>query len=300
MEAQLEKYFERSALLFNSGYAANSGIIPALTDKKSIIYSDAYNHASIIDGCRLSAAKVEVFRHNNIAELSMKMAKGGPEEKWIVTESVFSMEGDLAPLTELRILADKYNAKLCVDEAHAVGWAGNGRGLSAKLGIRPDVVVGTFGKSFGSYGAFCLGEPELIQLLLNQARTFVFTTGMPAPILAASIAALAYVRQNNHLQESLANNCALMAKGLRDLGLPANEDSPIFPVTIGEESKALEAASELRNAGFFCQAIRPPTVPEGTSRLRATIRADHRPEQISNFCGALGRTMFHVEHRPLQ
>lgn len=298
LEAQLEAYFGRSALLFNSGYAANSGIIPAITDEDCVVFSDSHNHASIIDGCRLSRARVEIFAHNDLVELTKKLSQCEPgKQKWVITESVFSMGGDLAPLSSLDALAKKHSAKLYVDEAHAIGWAGGGPGLSEACGVTPEVVVGTFGKALGSYGAFCLGQAPLIKLLLNRARTFVFSTGLPPSVVAASSAALGLIEYDGkNLQARLSRNCRLLAQRLEELGIPSSADSPIFPIPTGTEERGMAIAADLQRSGFYCQAIRPPTVPLGTSRLRATIRADHEEGQIHAFCDALGRSLFHVEH----
>jgi 8-amino-7-oxononanoate synthase len=251
-----------AARLFNSGYAANTGVIPVIVGKDDVVFSDDLNHASLIDGCRLSRARTVVFRHNDVGHVEDLLAQHRGRRRLVVTESLFSMDGDLAPLAELRAVSDAVGAILMVDDAHAVGAMGDGRGFGWAAGA--DLVVGTLGKAFGSAGAYVLGSKSLVDVLWNRARPLVFSTGLPVPVLAASLASLRIVAsaEGARLRERLASYCARLSGA-----------SHIIPIIVGDDRLAMDAMYRLAEQGLLVQAIRPPTVPEGTARLRLSLSA---------------------------
>lgn len=280
------------ALLFNSGYQANVGVLPVVVGRDGAVFSDALNHASLIDGCRLARAEVSVFAHGDLDQLAAMLAASTAERKLIVTDSVFSMDGDWADLVGLRALADEHGAGLMVDEAHAVGVLGpGGRGVSAALGVEPDVLVGTLGKAFGSFGAYVVGARELRELLLNRARSFVFTTALPPGVAAASRAGLGVAAgpTGDNLRRRLGLRIEQLRAGLERLGLlsPGAGRSPVFPIVIGDAGRTMECCEALLQRGLFAQGIRPPTVPRGTSRLRVALMATHQSEDVARLVEAL-------------
>jgi len=272
-----------SALLFTSGYAANVGALQALFGAGDFIFSDALNHASLIDGCRLSRASINVYPHGDLEALERLLgARPRGTRAVIVTESVFSMDGDLADLVALRALADAHDAALFVDEAHALGVFGpGGAGLSAALGVVPDLLVGTLGKAFGAAGAFVAGDVSVVALIENRARSYVFSTA-PAPALAAAaVTASALVQRADERRATLLRHARRLRAALRALSYDVLDgESPIVPVLLGEPARAVAVARALREHGCFVQAIRPPTVPRGTSRLRVVPMATHSDAQI--------------------
>jgi 8-amino-7-oxononanoate synthase len=294
LEAQLATFHVvEAALLFNSGYQANVGALSALAGPEDVILSDQLNHASLIDGCRLSRARVEVYSHADVDDLQRRLrASRSARRRFIVTDSVFSMDGDLAPLRELRAVADAHDAALIVDEAHATGVRGpGGRGLAAELGVNPDVHVATFSKAFGGFGAYAAGSRTLVEYLLNRARSFVFTTALP-PSVAAMAAAAIHVSASDRgeaLRRSLEARIAQFAGGLESQGLLRHGagSSPIFPVHVGDDRRVMELSDALLARGIFAQGIRPPTVPPGTARLRFSLMATHTSEQIDRALQAL-------------
>ena len=273
-----------AAVLFSTGYAANVGTVQALAGTGDIIFSDALNHASLIDGCRLSRANVRVYAHRNVDHLGSLLREHRPRagRALIITDSLFSMDGVIAPLREIAELARSFDAGLMVDEAHALGVFGpNGRGLSAELGIQPDVVVGTLGKAFGVAGAFVAASEEVVSLIRNRARSFVYSTAPPPMLARAAIEALRLVREADDGRHALLENASELRSQLRALGFDIpSENSQILPVLIGENNRTMQLSAELLDKGVFVQGIRPPTVPEGTARLRLTPMATHRPEHI--------------------
>ena len=279
-----------AALLFPSGYQANVGTITALVGRGDHVYSDALNHASIIDGCRLSRASVHVYPHRNVRTLEAELAATSPgSRRLIVTDSVFSMDGDRAPLAVLTALAEQYHSWLMVDEAHATGVIGpRGAGLAAAdgLGDRIDIHLGTLGKALGSAGAYVAGSRALIEWLVNRARSFVYTTGLAPAAAAAAGAALDVVVAEPERREALARNAARLREGLSALGFAVGGDTHIIPVAVGDNRPALRLAEELRTRGVLAQAIRPPTVPEGTARLRVTPMATHTGAQLDRVLAA--------------
>jgi 8-amino-7-oxononanoate synthase len=274
----------RAAALFSSGYAANVGTIQALVGAGDAIFSDALNHASLIDGARLSRANVFVYSHRDPEHLRSLLAqhRAKAQRVLIVTDSLFSMDGIAAPLPELQAVAREYDAGLMVDEAHALGVFGpNGRGLSAALGIEPDVIVGTLGKSVGLAGAFVAASDDVVMLVRNRARSFVYSTAPPPMLARAAISALRLVHDAEQARTTLLAHASRLRSGLAELGFEIAEGkSQIIPVLIGENRDTMQLSSKLLERGVFVQGIRPPTVPAGTARLRLTPMATHQPEQI--------------------
>jgi 8-amino-7-oxononanoate synthase len=273
-----------AAALFATGYAANLGTVQALVGPGDAVFSDALNHASLIDGCRLSRANVHVYSHRDVDHLEslLREHRPGAGRALIITDSLFSMDGVAAPLRDLAAMARFFDAGLLVDEAHALGVLGpNGRGLAAAAGIEPDVVVGTLGKSFGVAGAFVAASQEIVSLIRNRARSFVYSTAPPPMTARAAIASLAIVREADEARAALLAHADRLRSALRALGfhVPAG-DSQILPVLIGDNDRTMQLSAELLARGIFVQGIRPPTVPDGTARLRLTPMATHRPEQI--------------------
>lgn len=288
---------EEAALIFNSGYAANTGIISALCGREDLILSDLLNHASIADGCRLSRADVKIYRHLDYDMLEKRLKASDNKRykrRWIVTESLFSMEGDLAPLSELADLAERYGAHIYLDEAHAIGVLGDrGRGSASVFGVedRMTLRMGTLGKALGSFGAFAAGDRDMIDLLINRSRPLIYSTALPPPVTAASRAALELVQtaEGDHLRERLFSNIRRLARGLRGMGFEGiSDETPILPVVLGPVRKALEAAQALHEGGIFAPAIRPPTVPRGQSRVRLSVMAQHTPEDLDAVVSVLG------------
>lgn len=264
-------------LLFSSGYHANLGVITSLVSKDDTVFSDELNHASLIDAIRLTRAKVVVYKHRDAEDLRQKVKKagGGKGRRFVVTETFFSMDGDLAPLKELYELKETYGLFVIVDDAHATGVFGEaGQGAEELFGLsgRFDVHVGTFGKALSSFGAFALSEPHVIELLINRARTFMYTTAPPASFAAASLAALDLLEREPSLRKELWENVFYVRKALAESGFDLGESQgPIVPLVFGDEKGTVEVHRSLLKKGLFLQAIRPPTVPKGTSRLRLTV-----------------------------
>ena len=280
-----------SALLFSSGYHVNAGVPGALVGPGDAVFSDAWNHASIIDGCRLSRAEVHVYRHKDVDGLAALLAASRARRRLVVTDAVFGMDGDAAPLREIVELCDRHGAMLYLDEAHSTGVLGEtGAGLAEAVGVtdRVDVLMGTLGKALGSFGAFVAGSRDLTDWLVSRARTFVFTTALPPAACAAAIAALDVLEAEPGRRARLDALSLRMKAGLEALGFPMEDVvAPIFPVVLGEERRALEASRLLRERGYLVKAIRPPTVPRGTSRLRVSLTASHTPGQVDGFLAAL-------------
>ncbi|GEL71069.1 8-amino-7-oxononanoate synthase [Myxococcus virescens] len=279
LETRLAAFERAEAVrLFNSGYAANTGIIPALVGPEDAVFSDALNHASLVDGCRLSRARVCVYPHADVEALSRALAETPARRKLVVTDTVFSMDGDVAPLREIVAACRAHGAALMVDEAHATGVLGaRGAGLCDELGLEDavDLRMGTLSKALGVMGAYVATSREVADLLVSRARPFVFSTALPAHLCGAAEAAVDAVEGDPDLRERLWRNIRRFADGLRGLGVRAEPRSAVFPIILGEPERALDAARRLREAGVLVKAIRPPTVPEGTSRLRFCLSASH-------------------------
>nr|WP_216627421.1 8-amino-7-oxononanoate synthase [Corallococcus exercitus] len=284
LEARLARFERAEAVrLFNSGYAANTGILPALVGPGDAVFSDALNHASLVDGCRLSRARVVVYPHADVAALTRALEQTPARRKLVVTDSVFSMDGDVAPLRELVAACEAHGAALMVDEAHATGVLGaRGAGLCEALGVeeRVDLRMGTLSKALGGLGAYVATSRAVADLLVSRARPFVYSTALPAALCAGAECAVDLVEHDPAPRERLWGHIHRFTNGLRALGLPAEPRSAIFPVILGEPSRALDAAKRLREAGLLVKAIRPPTVPDGTSRLRFCLSAAHTTGHI--------------------
>ena len=269
------------ALVFTSGYAANVGVLSALAGPGDLIVSDALNHASIIDGARLSRARVEVVPHLDLEAASRVLAARKEPRAFVVTESYFSMDADSPDLAALRRVCDRQQAALVVDEAHALGVLGpEGRGLCVAAGISPDVLVGTFGKAFGAAGAFVSGCPALTLWLWNRARSFVFSTAMPPSVATAALQGMALARAEPWRREAVLGGATMLRNGLSALGLSLLGRGPIIPWVVGEPQAALRMSDLLQERGLDVRAVRPPTVPPGTARLRLTVTAAHRPADL--------------------
>lgn len=299
LAAELAAYKNKSsAILFGSGFLANMGLISSLAGEGDAVFSDALNHASIVDGCRLSRARVHVYPHGGMTVLEDALAKEkSARRRIIVTDGVFSMDGDLAPLDVLCELAERHDALLLVDEAHATGVIGpQGRGAAAKFGVsdRVGVVMGTLGKALAAYGAFAAADVEVTDYLVNRSRSLIFSTGFPPAVAEAARAALeiAAGEEGERRRVRLRALCARFREGARAIGFALPEkleadEVPIFPLVVGAEKNALALADCLLEAGIFALAIRPPTVPPGTSRLRVTLMATHTEAQVNRALGAL-------------
>ncbi|WP_195537093.1 8-amino-7-oxononanoate synthase [Bacillus paralicheniformis] len=272
-----------AALLFSSGYLANIGVLSSLPEKGDVILSDQLNHASIIDGCRLSKADTVVYRHTDMNDLEEKLRTAQSRARcFIVTDGVFSMDGTIAPLDEIMLLAKRYRAFVIVDDAHATGVLGDaGRGTGEYFGVSPDVVIGTLSKAVGAEGGFVAGSKALIDFLLNHARTFIFQTAVPPASCAAACRALDIIKDSRDKRRLLQSSVTTIKRGLEDIGFTVKgEDTPIIPVMIGDPQKAVRFANGLKEKGIEAPAIRPPTVAEGESRIRLTVTADRKLRDI--------------------
>jgi len=281
-----------SALLFGSGYLANTGIIAALAGKGEVVFSDELNHASIVDGCRLSRAETFVYRHGDLEHLAWALYRQRGRPALIVTDGVFSMDGDVAPLPELLELARRHGARLMVDEAHATGAVGpGGRGSVAAAGLsgEVDVVVGTLGKALGSYGAYACANAETIDFFVNTARPFIFSTAPPPPAVAAALSALELLEAEPELVERLQANARRLRTALAAEGLGVGSArTQVVPVHVGGAAVAMDLCEAALRRGVFAQGIRPPTVPEGSCRLRCTVMATHTAEELSEAARQIG------------
>jgi 8-amino-7-oxononanoate synthase len=294
LEAKLADFQgAEAALVFGSGYLANVGVISCLVGRRDAVFSDSLNHASIIDGCRLSRAAINRFGHRDLDELEAMLQTSDAERKLIVTESVFSMNGDVAPLVEIVELKERYGAALLVDEAHADGVFGpHGEGYAHELGVadRVDLHLGTFGKAFGAYGAYVAGSALWVQYLMNASRSFVFTTGLPAAVIAAVDTALDVVQRADDLRMELRAKADRFRAGLADLGLDTcGSSTQIVPLVTGESEAALALSAALEDDGVLAVAVRPPTVPPGTSRLRFSLTALHEDAHLATALAAVAK-----------
>lgn len=284
-EQAFARFFgQDAALLFSSGYACNVGTVQALARRGDVIFSDRLNHASLIDGARLSGATIVVYEHADADDLERKLRehRGRAEGALIVTESLFSMDGDVAPLSALARLSKAHEAALVVDEAHAVGVFGPaGRGLCAELGVEPDVITAALGKAFGSQGAVVVGASPTVELIANRARSFVFSTAPWPASGAVALASLSLVVEADHARDRLRAHWRNLRVGLSDLGYHVIEgDSPIIPVLAGAPEAAMALSQALFERGVFVHGVRPPTVPAGTSRLRIVPSAAHSESDV--------------------
>lgn len=291
LERELAKFKNtEKALVFNTGYMANVGTISAIADKNTIIFSDALNHASIIDGCRLSRGSVKAYNHCDVDELKYLLKEVDRNtRKLIVTDGVFSMDGDIAPLDKLYELSREYNALLMVDDAHATGTIGSGHGTAAYYGLEKevDIQLGTLSKSLGSVGGYVAANSTIIDYLVNMSRSFIFSTALSPADIGAALSALHVLESDTSVSRQLQNNVNYMADCLNSIGIYATNDTPIFPILIGSNEDTLTVSNYLYNAGIIGTAIRPPTVPVGESRIRLTVTAAHNKEQIDYVCQSL-------------
>lgn len=295
LERSLAKFKNtEKALVFNTGYMANVGTISAVADKNTIIFSDALNHASIIDGCRLSRGTVKTYSHCDIDELKYLLKQVDRNtRKLIVTDGVFSMDGDIAPLDKLYELSRDYNALLMVDDAHATGTIGNGHGTAAYFNLEKeiDIQLGTLSKSLGSVGGYVAANSTIIDYLVNTSRSFIFSTALSPADIGAALAALQVLETDASVLARLQENVNYMADQLISMGIDATNETPIFPILIGRNEDTLAVSEYLYEAGIIGTAIRPPTVPIGESRIRLTVTAAHIKEQIDYVCHTLHKAM---------
>jgi glycine C-acetyltransferase len=293
LEAELARLKDtESALLYSSGYMANCGIISAVMDRHSVVISDKLNHASIVDGIILSRAKFLRYPHADIQALRELLENiPSTQRRMIVTDTVFSMDGDKAPLKQIVDLADRYGAMVMVDEAHAFGVLGeHGGGLVQELGLggQVEIQMGTLSKASGSLGAYVCGTKILREYLINKSRPFIYTTAMPAALAQASRAALQIIFEGHALRQSLQDHADYLRGQLKTIGFDTmNSTTPIIPILINDPLQAAAMSKRLLEQGIFVQAIRPPTVPADTSRLRITVTAAHTQEDIDRLLNAL-------------
>jgi 8-amino-7-oxononanoate synthase len=291
-----------ACVLFGSGYLANSGVVSALAREGDVVFSDALNHASIVDGCRLSRAETFVYDHCDVDHLDWGLSQAEGRGALIVTDGVFSMDGDVAPLRDIVELAHRHDARVMVDEAHGTGCIGpGGRGLVAELGLEGevDVIVGTLGKALGSYGAYVLCDQTMAEYLINTARTLIFSTALPPPAVAAALAALGLLREQPRRVEKLQRNARALRDALAESGLPVEDgDTPIVPLIVGDSDTAVAAGDRALERGVFAPAIRPPTVPAGTSRLRLAVMASHTKSELREAAAVLAASVPAAARRP--
>jgi 8-amino-7-oxononanoate synthase len=294
LEERLAAFEEtEAALLFPTGFAANVGVLAALAGPEDALFSDAKNHASLIDGCRLSGAQVHIYRHTDADDLRSQLQKqAGARRRFIVTDGLFSMDGDIAPLAEIADLADAYDATLIVDEAHATGVLGpKGRGACELCGVaeRAPVRVGTLSKALASAGGVVAGSRTLVDWLQNRARPYMFSTAQPAAVAAAALTAVEIVESEPYRRERVLASAAFVRERLRAAGWNVGRStSPIIPVIVGEPEPTMRLAAKLRTAGLFVPGIRPPSVPQGESLMRISVSAAHTEEQLAALIDAFG------------
>jgi 8-amino-7-oxononanoate synthase len=293
LEEELAAFLQRPrALLFSSGYMANLGVMSALLGRGDRVFEDYVNHASLLDGARLSGARLLRYHHGDTADLDMRLANAPAGEFLVATDGVFSMDGDMAPLTQLAGVAARHGAWFMVDDAHGLGVTGpGGRGSVAQAGLAIEqvpILVGTLGKAFGTFGAFVAGSDELIETLIQEARTYIYTTASPPALASATRTALRLVREEDWRREHLQRLINRFRSGARQLGLAlCDSGTPIQPLLTGTADAAVRLSQALREQGILITAIRPPTVPEGASRLRVTFSAAHSEHQVDRLLGAM-------------
>lgn len=272
-----------SAIIFNTGYMANVGTISAVCNKEWVIFSDELNHASIIDGCRLSKAKIIVYKHNDMIDLESKILENPCKKGLIVSDGVFSMDGDIVNLPELIRLADKYNLLSMIDDAHATGVIGkSGRGTSEYYNMSKgaDITLGTLSKALGSEGGYVCGSKILTEYLKNKSRAYIFSTAMSPATVAASIKAIDIISKNPNYTLQLQDNVKFFCNALKSNGINAYSETAIIPIIIGDEQKALDISNALFKEGIYISAIRYPTVAKGSARLRAALMSSHTKEEL--------------------
>lgn len=307
LEARLAEFKgTEAAVLFGSGFLANMGVVAALARKGGVVFSDELNHASLVDGCRLAGAETVIYPHADLDALAAGLERTGDRPATIVTDSVFSMDGDLAPLEGIVDLAERYGARLIVDEAHATGTIGpGGRGLVSELGLdgRVDVMVGTLSKALGSYGAYACCSETMAQYLVNRARTLIYSTALPPTAVAAAAESLRILSEESSspgeqpgVVATLRSRARTFREALAAEGFDvAQNEIPIVPLVIGDPEEATAVCEAALEKGVFAQAIRPPTVPEGTSRLRLTVMATHSEEDLRSAAKILAEAGHRVQ-----
>jgi 8-amino-7-oxononanoate synthase len=292
----------QAALLFGSGYLANLGVIPALARSGELVFSDELNHASIIDGCRLAGADTAVYRHGDVEHLAWGLRNADGRAALIVTDGVFSMDGDVAPLEEIVELARRHDVRVMVDDAHGTGTLGpGGRGVVAEAGLdgEVDVIVGTLGKALGSYGAYVACDHGMARYLVNAARPLIFSTALPPAAAAAAMASLELLHEQPRRVERLADNASTLRDELAREGFDVSgSETQIIPLIVGDAELALRICEAALEQGVFAQAIRPPTVPEGTSRLRLAVMASHTRSELRDAARVLAQAALRNGFRP--
>lgn len=284
------------ALLFSTGYMANLGITQALLEPGDAVFADRLNHASLLDGARLSGARLYRYLHNDMASLDSRLTKNSANDRLIMTDAVFSMDGDLAPLPRLVQTAAAHNTWLMIDDAHGFGVLGeDGRGSLAHHGLEPQniqVYMATLGKAIGVAGAFVAGSEDLIEYLIQTARSYIYTTAMPPAVAAATLASLELVQSEPERRQALADRIAQFRLGAAQLDLPLLEsETAIQGIVLGDNHTTLDISRKLFASGLLVTAIRPPTVPKGSARLRVTLSAAHTPEQVEQLLSVLGELL---------
>jgi 8-amino-7-oxononanoate synthase len=300
LHAAAEEAFARfagapRALLFPSGYAANLGILTAIADRSSEIFADRLNHACLNDGALLSRAAFRRYPHRNVGALEAMLGKSRAATRIIATDAVFSMDGDIAPVAELLALAERHDAWLLLDDAHGIGVLGSGRGTPAHFGLRSPRVIhmATLGKALGGYGAFVAGEATVIEWLLQRARPYVFSTALPPAAAAVALEAMRLVEEHPSLVATLLERIGEFHRACARHGIETPSPTAIQPVVVGDPARAVKISGRLRELGQLVPAIRPPTVPEGSARLRISLSAAHTREQVLALAAALGEALGH-------
>jgi len=289
------------ARLFSTGYAANTGVLAALLREGDVVFSDELDHASIVDGCRLSRATISVFRHRDVSDLERRLKATTGRRRIVVSESVFSMDGDIADVEALAEVARRHDAAWILDEAHAIGVRGpEGRGVAAERGVVPDVLIGTFGKALGGFGAFAATSAAISELLWNGARPLVFSTGMPPSIAVANHAAISIVRgtEGDERRRDVAARARTLRTALgHDTSAPDPVGSvPIIPIVIGDDRETTAIGQKLFSEGLLVASVRPPTVPEGTARLRISVSATHLETEVLELARMLRCVISKLSH----
>ncbi|MEN8204647.1 MAG: 8-amino-7-oxononanoate synthase [Pseudomonadota bacterium] len=303
LEEELADFVQRPrALLFSTGYSANLGIMSSLLGRGDRVFEDRLNHASLLDAARLSGARLIRYPHNEPAELDSRLASAPACETLLATDGVFSMDGDIAPLAQLSDIATRHDTWMLVDEAHGLGVLGpQGSGSAAQAGLgvsEVPILMGTLGKAFGTFGAFVAGNEDLTETLIQQARTYIYTTAPPPAVACAARAALKLVREDDWRREHLQCLVKRFRSGARQLGLSlCDSETPIQPLLAGAAEGALKLSQALREQGILISAIRPPTVAEGSSRLRITFSAAHSEAQVDRLLAALDAADMAALHR---
>lgn len=282
LEEKIAKFKKKeSALVFNTGYMANLGVISAICDEDYYIFSDELNHASIIDGCKLSKGKIVVYKHNDMDDLYKKIKELNPKKGVIITDSVFSMDGDIANIKRILEIAKEKNLITIVDDAHATGVIGEtGRGSSEYFDCEIDITIGTLSKAIGSEGGFVCASKEIIDYLKNKARSFIFSTALSPAVISGASKSFDLIDENPEIIRKLSSNIDYLCMGLKDIGFEINSETPIIPIMVGDEELAVNFSKRLIEEGVYIPAIRFPTVKKGEARLRMTLMATHDYEDI--------------------